>query len=240
MAMMASAAPGEAEAPSMYYITPPDPSWPAHEAEEWLEVFSDTTLPGITVHEVAPGHFSHGRAMRRAPTAIRQIAALRGLRRRLGALRGRTVRGGRVLRRRPEVRHRGLARGAGPGDQAGVRDRPAHGRLDGGRTAPAGSRPTRTCAARPRCPRRPGPPSTRATAATPGASWRSWHLREQARQAWGASFSLLRFHTAHARPGLSAARPARHGAAARLTAAGKVLTMTETGRPRLAVLPRAA
>ncbi|HUC57995.1 MAG TPA: DUF885 family protein [Streptosporangiaceae bacterium] len=72
MAMMSSAAPGEPEGPSIYYITPPDPSWPAHEAEEWLEVFSDTTLPGITAHEVAPGHFSHGRAIRRAPTLVRQ------------------------------------------------------------------------------------------------------------------------------------------------------------------------
>jgi uncharacterized protein (DUF885 family) len=35
-------------------------------------VFSDTTLPGITVHEVAPGHFSHGRAIRRAPTDVRR------------------------------------------------------------------------------------------------------------------------------------------------------------------------
>ena len=72
MAMMSTAAPGEPEAPSIYYITPPDPSWPSHEAEEWLEVFSDTTLPGITVHEVAPGHFSHGRAIRHAPTTVRQ------------------------------------------------------------------------------------------------------------------------------------------------------------------------
>jgi uncharacterized protein (DUF885 family) len=72
MAMMSTAAPGEPEGPSVYYITPPDPSWPASEAEEWLEVFSDTTLPGITVHEVAPGHFSHGRAIRRAPTLVRQ------------------------------------------------------------------------------------------------------------------------------------------------------------------------
>jgi hypothetical protein len=72
MAMMATAAPGEPEAPSMYYITPPDPSWPENEAQEWLEVFSNTTLPGITAHEVAPGHFSHGRALRHAPTEIRQ------------------------------------------------------------------------------------------------------------------------------------------------------------------------
>ena len=72
MAMMSTAAPGEPEGPSRYYITPPDPSWPQNEAEEWLEVFSDTTLPGITVHEVAPGHFSHGRAIRRAPTEVRR------------------------------------------------------------------------------------------------------------------------------------------------------------------------
>ena len=72
MAMMSPAAPGEPEGPSWYHITPPEPSWPAHEIEEWLEVFSDTTLPGITVHEVAPGHFSHFRAVRRAPTAVRR------------------------------------------------------------------------------------------------------------------------------------------------------------------------
>ncbi len=73
MAMMAPAGPGEPEGPSWYHITPPDPSWPASDAEEWLQVFSDTTLPGITVHEVAPGHFSHARAIRRAPSPVRRI-----------------------------------------------------------------------------------------------------------------------------------------------------------------------
>ena len=72
MAMMSTAAPGEREGPSWYHITPPDPAWPAAEQEEWLEVFSATTLPGITVHEVAPGHFSHGRALRRAPSVLRR------------------------------------------------------------------------------------------------------------------------------------------------------------------------
>jgi Bacterial protein of unknown function (DUF885) len=72
MAMMSPAAPGEPDGPSWYHITPPEPSWPEHEAEEWLQVFSETTLPGITVHEVAPGHFSHGRAIRRAPTPVRR------------------------------------------------------------------------------------------------------------------------------------------------------------------------
>ncbi len=72
MAMLAWAAPGEPEGPSWYHITPPDDSWPEQEQEQWLEVFSETSLPGITVHEVAPGHFSHGRALRHAPTAVRR------------------------------------------------------------------------------------------------------------------------------------------------------------------------
>ena len=72
MAMMLSAAPGEPEGPSWFHITPPDASWPASEQEEWLEVFSDTTLPGIAVHEVAPGHFSHGRALRRLTSDVRR------------------------------------------------------------------------------------------------------------------------------------------------------------------------
>ncbi len=73
MAMMSPATAGEPEGPSWYHITPPEPTWPKDAAEEWLQVFSDTTLPGITAHEVAPGHFSHGRAIRRAPTDVRRI-----------------------------------------------------------------------------------------------------------------------------------------------------------------------
>jgi hypothetical protein len=72
MAMISTAAPGEPEGHSWFYVTPPDPSWPEQEIAEWLEVFSATTLPGITVHEVAPGHFSHGRALRRAAGPVRR------------------------------------------------------------------------------------------------------------------------------------------------------------------------
>ena len=72
MAMMSWAAPGEPEAPSWFYITPPEESWPEREQEEWLEVFSHTTLPGIAVHEVAPGHFSHGRALRHVTSEVRR------------------------------------------------------------------------------------------------------------------------------------------------------------------------
>jgi uncharacterized protein (DUF885 family) len=66
MAMISTNAPAEPAAPSWYWITPPDEAWPAEEADAWLEVFSASTLPAITVHEVAPGHFSHHQALRRA------------------------------------------------------------------------------------------------------------------------------------------------------------------------------
>src|SRR5262249_28717734 len=66
MAMMSCAAPYEPPGPSWYHVTPPRPEWPEAERQQWLQVFSRTTLPAITVHEVAPGHFSHGLALRRA------------------------------------------------------------------------------------------------------------------------------------------------------------------------------
>jgi Bacterial protein of unknown function (DUF885) len=72
LAMMSWAAPFEPDAPSRYYITPPEPDWPAEEQEDWLAVFSRSTLPAITVHEVAPGHFAHGRSLRRARGEVRR------------------------------------------------------------------------------------------------------------------------------------------------------------------------
>jgi hypothetical protein len=72
MAMISTNAPTEPDAPSWYWITPPDESWPPEEIEAWLEVFSASTLPAITVHEVAPGHFSHHQALRRAQGDVRR------------------------------------------------------------------------------------------------------------------------------------------------------------------------
>lgn len=72
MAMMSWAAPLEEDAPSWYYVTPPDPAWPEQEQRQWLEVFSRTTLPAITVHEVMPGHYAHGRMLRRVRGDVRR------------------------------------------------------------------------------------------------------------------------------------------------------------------------
>jgi hypothetical protein len=72
MAMMSWSAPWEPDAPSWYYVSPPDPSWTPEAQEEWLSVFSRTTLPAITVHEVTPGHYAHGRILRRAEGDVRR------------------------------------------------------------------------------------------------------------------------------------------------------------------------
>jgi hypothetical protein len=72
LAMMSWAAPYEADAPSRYYISPPEPDWPAAEQDDWLKVFSRATLPAITVHEVAPGHFAHGRRLRQLGSDVRR------------------------------------------------------------------------------------------------------------------------------------------------------------------------
>ncbi|MDI5962783.1 DUF885 family protein [Streptantibioticus silvisoli] len=70
-AMMTWAAPHEPDSPSWYHVTPPDPRWPRAEREEWLSIFNRTSLPAITAHEVAPGHFAHGRSLRHAPGEVR-------------------------------------------------------------------------------------------------------------------------------------------------------------------------
>jgi Bacterial protein of unknown function (DUF885) len=72
MAMMSWAAPYEDDGPSRYYISPPEPDWPADEQDDWLKVFSRATQPAITVHEVAPGHFAHGRCLRRVTSDVRR------------------------------------------------------------------------------------------------------------------------------------------------------------------------
>jgi hypothetical protein len=72
MAMISTNAPAEPDAPSWYWISPPDEAWPEEEIDAWLEVFSASTLPAITVHEVAPGHFSHHQALRRTRGDVRR------------------------------------------------------------------------------------------------------------------------------------------------------------------------
>jgi uncharacterized protein (DUF885 family) len=54
----------EAEAPANFHVNPPDASWDDETKQRWLSLFSATTLPALTAHEVTPGHFAHGRMIR--------------------------------------------------------------------------------------------------------------------------------------------------------------------------------
>jgi uncharacterized protein (DUF885 family) len=42
-----------------YYVTPPDPLWPAERTEAYLKFFNRYSIPGVTAHEAYPGHYVH-------------------------------------------------------------------------------------------------------------------------------------------------------------------------------------
>jgi uncharacterized protein (DUF885 family) len=55
-----------------YYITLPDPKWPAKEQEEY--VMSRGEIVSTTVHEVFPGHYLQGLWQQKAPTFMQKVA----------------------------------------------------------------------------------------------------------------------------------------------------------------------
>jgi len=55
-----------------YYITLPDPKWPAKEQEDY--VMSRGEIVSTSVHEVFPGHYLQGLWQQRAPTFMQKIA----------------------------------------------------------------------------------------------------------------------------------------------------------------------
>ena len=57
-AFLESPGPYDADLPSIYFISPPDPAWPRQEQLDYLP--GETDLLFTTVHEVWPGHFLHG------------------------------------------------------------------------------------------------------------------------------------------------------------------------------------
>lgn len=66
-------APGPFERPGLeafYYITLPDPNWPAYKQHDYL--MTRGTLVSTTVHETYPGHFLQGAWTRLAPTRIQK------------------------------------------------------------------------------------------------------------------------------------------------------------------------
>jgi hypothetical protein len=72
MASLTAAAAAEADSPSCYHISVPDPTWPPERQSDWLAFFNEAMLPAVTAHEVAPGHFAHSRAIRRLRSPVRR------------------------------------------------------------------------------------------------------------------------------------------------------------------------
>ncbi|WP_331767466.1 DUF885 family protein [Embleya sp. NBC_00896] len=67
------AAANEADAPGRFHVSLPLDAWSATERDQWLRTgFSRNLMANMVVHEVAPGHLSHGRAMRRATSEVRR------------------------------------------------------------------------------------------------------------------------------------------------------------------------
>ncbi|MGW5346320.1 DUF885 family protein [Streptomyces sp. NPDC004050] len=51
----------------------PDTGWPRAQSDPWLSTgLNRTLMPNMALHEVAPGHAGHGRALRRAATDVRR------------------------------------------------------------------------------------------------------------------------------------------------------------------------
>ncbi|MGW6914752.1 DUF885 family protein [Kitasatospora sp. NPDC054939] len=73
LAGLFASAPHEADAPSSFRLSLPDTGWSRTERDQWLSTgFNRTLMPNMAIHEVAPGHASHGRALRRATTDVRR------------------------------------------------------------------------------------------------------------------------------------------------------------------------
>jgi uncharacterized protein (DUF885 family) len=56
-----------------FYVTLPDPSWPAKRVEQLLEFFSGPAISDTSVHEVYPGHFVQFLDNRNNPDLVRSL-----------------------------------------------------------------------------------------------------------------------------------------------------------------------
>ena len=72
-AFLDAAGPFEHARVSFYFITPPDPSWPAAKQEGYLP--NTGTLMATSIHEVYPGHFVQGLHMRNARSRAQKMFA---------------------------------------------------------------------------------------------------------------------------------------------------------------------
>jgi hypothetical protein len=60
------------ELPAYFYVTLPDPSWPAKEQAEYIP--SRGQIVSTSTHEVFPGHYLHKLWLRNAPTFVQKVS----------------------------------------------------------------------------------------------------------------------------------------------------------------------
>ena len=59
-----------------YYVTPPEPDWPAGQKEEWLTAFNYCTTDIVSIHEAYPGHYVQFLCLNASPaTKLEKIFA---------------------------------------------------------------------------------------------------------------------------------------------------------------------
>ncbi len=72
-ASMDTPGPLEKSTEAYYYVTLPDPSWPAARREQLLEFFSLPLISDTSVHEVYPGHYVQFLDNRQNPDVVRSL-----------------------------------------------------------------------------------------------------------------------------------------------------------------------
>lgn len=58
---------------AFYNVTLPDPNWTDEQKEQHLRFFSRYTIPGTSLHEVFPGHYTQFLWVKKAPTKVRKL-----------------------------------------------------------------------------------------------------------------------------------------------------------------------
>ena len=72
-ASMDSPGPLEKSTEAYFYVTLPDPAWPAQKAEQLLAFYAPPTISDTSVHEVYPGHYVQFLNNRLNPDSVRTI-----------------------------------------------------------------------------------------------------------------------------------------------------------------------
>jgi uncharacterized protein (DUF885 family) len=72
-ASMDTPGPLEKSSEAFFYVTIPDPSWPAARSEQLLEFFSAPLISDTSIHEVYPGHYVQLMNIRLNPDPVRSL-----------------------------------------------------------------------------------------------------------------------------------------------------------------------